>query len=92
MCIDEHSGMTSDAVSSPGVPGGVVLASATVAEAALGFTPERYAIMIALYMALDGMGTACNLTGDGAVALIVDRFRTGGDSKDVPSGTGGGAG
>ena len=46
-----------------------------VAEAALGFTPERYAIMIALYLALDGMGTACNLTGDGAIALIVDKFR-----------------
>ena len=62
------------AVASPGVPGGVVLASASVAEAALGFTPERYAIMIAIYMALDGMGTACNLTGDGAIALIVDRL------------------
>lgn len=63
------------AVASPGVPGGVVFASASVAEAALGFSPERYAIMIAIYMALDGMGTACNLTGDGAIALIVDRFR-----------------
>lgn len=63
------------AVASPGVPGGVVLASASVAEAALGFSPERYAIMIALYMALDGMGTAVNLTGDGAIALIVDKFR-----------------
>ena len=62
------------AVASPGVPGGVVLASASVAEAALGFSPERYAIMIALYMALDGMGTAVNLTGDGAIALTVDRF------------------
>ena len=63
------------AVASPGVPGGVVLASASVAEVALGFSPERYAIMIALYMALDGMGTACNLTGDGAIAMIVDRFK-----------------
>ena len=71
------------AVASPGVPGGVVLASAAVAEAALGFTPERYAIMIAVYMALDGMGTACNLTGDGAIALIVDRLRRGGQ-KDAP--------
>ena len=71
------------AVSSPGVPGGVVLASATVAEAALGFTPERYAIMIALYMALDGMGTACNLTGDGAIALVVDRFRGKGGNQGV---------
>lgn len=63
------------AVASPGVPGGVVLACATVAESALGFSPERYAIMIAIYMALDGMGTACNLTGDGAIAIIVDKFR-----------------
>ena len=31
--------------------------------------------MIAIYMALDGMGTACNLTGDGAIAIIVDKFR-----------------
>ena len=62
------------AVASPGIPGGVVLASATIAETALGFTPERYALVIATYMALDGMGTACNLTGDGAIALIVDRF------------------
>ena len=62
------------AVASPGVPGGVVLATAAVAEVALGYRPEQYAIMIALYLALDGMGTACNLTGDGAIALIVDKF------------------
>lgn len=31
--------------------------------------------MIALYLALDGMGTACNLTGDGAIARIVDKFK-----------------
>lgn len=69
------------AVASPGVPGGVVLASASVAEAALGFSPERYAIMIALYMALDGMGTAVNLTGDGAIALIVDKFKKRGEGE-----------
>ena len=64
------------AVAAPGVPGGVVLASATIAENALGFTPERYAILMAIYMALDGMGTACNLTADGAIALVVDKYRT----------------
>jgi len=63
------------AVASPGVPGGVVIASATIAESALGFSPERYAIMMAIYMAFDGMGTACNLTGDGAIAIIVDKIR-----------------
>ena len=62
------------AVASPGIPGGVVLASAAIAESVLGFTPERYALVIATYMALDGMGTACNLTGDGAIAITVDRF------------------
>ena len=70
------------AVASPGIPGGVVLASAAIAETALGFTPERYALVIATYMALDGMGTACNLTGDGAIALIVDRFA--GARKECP--------
>ena len=64
------------AVAAPGVPGGVVLASATIAETALGFTPERYAILMAIYMALDGMGTACNHTADGAIALVVDKYRT----------------
>ena len=62
------------AVASPGIPGGVVLASGAIAESVLGFTPERYALVIATYMALDGMGTACNLTGDGAIAVIMDRF------------------
>jgi Na+/H+-dicarboxylate symporter len=71
------------AVASPGVPGGVVLASAAIAESALGFTPERYALVIAAYMALDGMGTACNLTGDCAIATIVDRL-SGGKAKKMP--------
>ena len=62
------------AVASPGIPGGVVLASGSIAESVLGFSPERYALVIATYMALDGMGTACNLTGDGAIAVVVDRF------------------
>lgn len=72
------------AVASPGIPGGVVLASGAIAESVLGFTPERYALVIATYMALDGMGTACNLTGDGAIAVVMDRFfgrRTGRNDK-----------
>lgn len=62
------------AVASPGIPGGVVLASGAIAESVLGFSAERYALVIATYMALDGMGTACNLAGDGAIAVIMDRF------------------
>lgn len=64
------------AIASPGVPGGMVLASAAIVEGALGFSPERYALMVALYMSLDGMGTACNLTGDGAIAMLVDHWRS----------------
>lgn len=69
------------AVASPGVPGGCVLAAGAFVDSALGFTPDRYALMVAIYMALDGMGTACNLTGDGALALMVDRLTKKTDRK-----------
>lgn len=63
------------AVAAPGVPGGMVLAAAPIAEAAIGLQPEHYAMLMAAYLAIDGVGTACNLTGDGAIALVVNRFR-----------------
>ena len=63
------------AVAAPGVPGGMVLAAAPIAEAAIGLKPEHYAMLMAAYLSIDGVGTACNLTGDGAIALVVDRFR-----------------
>lgn len=65
------------AVAAPGVPGGMVLAAAPIAESILGLAPAHYAILIAAYLSIDGVGTACNLTGDGAIALMVDRFRAG---------------
>jgi Na+/H+-dicarboxylate symporter len=63
------------AVAAPGVPGGMVLAAAPIAEAAIGLKPEHYAMLMAAYLAIDGVGTACNLTGDGAIALVVDKVR-----------------
>ena len=63
------------AVAAPGVPGGMVLAAAPIAETAIGLKPEHYAMLMAAYLAIDGVGTACNLTGDGAIALVVSRFR-----------------
>lgn len=60
---------------SPGVPGGLALACASIAESALGFTPDRYAVVVALYLAMDSLGTACNLSCDGALAMIVDGIR-----------------
>jgi Na+/H+-dicarboxylate symporter len=63
------------AVAAPGVPGGMVLAAAPIAESVIGLAPENYAILMAAYLAIDGVGTACNLTGDGAIAMVVDRLR-----------------
>jgi Na+/H+-dicarboxylate symporter len=40
----------------------------------LGFDAKAQGLMIALYIAMDSFGTACNVTGDGAIALIIDRI------------------
>ena len=59
-------------VAAPGVPGGAIMASLGLLQSMLGFDQEAQALMIALYIAMDSFGTACNVTGDGAIALIVD--------------------
>lgn len=61
-------------VAAPGVPGGAIMASLGLLKSMLGFDQEAQALMIALYIAMDSFGTACNVTGDGAIALIVDRI------------------
>lgn len=61
-------------VASPGVPGGAIMASLGVLASMLGFSEQQQALMIALYIAMDSFGTACNVTGDGAIALVVDRI------------------
>lgn len=61
-------------VAAPGVPGGAIMASLGLLSGMLGFTQADNALMIALYIAMDSFGTACNVTGDGALAIIVDRF------------------
>lgn len=61
-------------VAAPGVPGGAIMAALGVLQSILGFTPEQQAVMIALYITMDSFGTACNVTGDGAIALVVDRI------------------
>ena len=64
-------------IAAPGVPGGAVMAAIGLLEIMLGFDPTMVALMIALYMAQDSFGTATNVTGDGALAIIVDRFTNG---------------
>lgn len=61
-------------VAAPGVPGGAIMAALGVLSQFLGFSDADNALMIALYIAMDSFGTACNVTGDGALAVIVDRF------------------
>ena len=61
-------------VAAPGVPGGAIMASLGLLQSMLGFNEETQALMIALYIAMDSFGTACNVTGDGAIAVIIDRL------------------
>lgn len=59
-------------VAAPGVPGGAVMAALGLLESMLGFSTTLTSLMIALYIAQDSFGTACNVTGDGAIAVITD--------------------
>ena len=61
-------------VAAPGVPGGAIMAALAPLGSILGFTADQQALMIALYIAMDSFGTACNVTGDGAIAIVVDRL------------------
>lgn len=61
-------------VAAPGVPGGAIMAAIGVLQAILGFNEEMIGLMIALYIAMDSFGTACNVTGDGAISLVVDKI------------------
>ena len=60
-------------VAAPGVPGGAVMAALGVLESMLHFNPIMLNLMIALYIAQDSFGTACNVTGDGAIAVFIDK-------------------
>ena len=61
-------------VAGPGVPGGAVMAALAPLSSILGFDAQQQALMIALYIAMDSFGTACNVTGDGAIAIVVDKL------------------
>ncbi|MVX34446.1 dicarboxylate/amino acid:cation symporter [Myroides sp. LoEW2-1] len=69
-------------VAAPGVPGGAIMASLGVLASILGFDMEQQSLMIALYIAMDSFGTACNVMGDGAIAIIVNKISK---SKTIPA-------
>jgi len=61
-------------VAAPGVPGGAIMAALAILSSILGFNEVQLSLMISLYIAMDSFGTACNVTGDGAIAVVVDTF------------------
>lgn len=61
-------------IAAPGVPGGAIMASLGLLAGFLGFSEADQALMIALYIAMDSFGTACNVTGDGFIAILIGKF------------------
>ena len=67
-------GIPIDFISFSGVPGGAIMAAIGIIGTMLGFDAQNQALMIALYIAMDSFGTAGNVTGDGAIAMVMDKF------------------
>ncbi|GAA1172384.1 dicarboxylate/amino acid:cation symporter [Ornithinimicrobium humiphilum] len=61
-------------VAAPGVPGGAIVTAAGLLTSMLGFSEEMVGLMIATYIAIDSFGTATNVTGDAAIAMVVDKL------------------
>ena len=59
------------AIAAPGVPGGTVVASLGLITSVLGFNDTGTALMLSIFALQDSFGTACNVTTDGAIALMV---------------------
>ena len=68
------------------VPGGAVMAALGLLSTMLGFDESLCSLMIALYLAQDSFGTACNVTGDGAIAVLVDAITRRRDKKEQQAG------
>jgi Na+/H+-dicarboxylate symporter len=62
------------AIGAPGVPGGTVMASLGLITGILGFDANGTALMLAIFALQDSFGTACNVTGDGALTLILTGY------------------
>lgn len=62
------------AIGAPGVPGGTVMASLGLITGVLGFDETGTALMLTVFALQDSFGTACNVTGDGALTLILTGY------------------
>ncbi len=64
-------------IAAPGVPGGAIMAAVGLLQANLGFDESMVSLMIAAYIVVDSFGTAANVTGDGAIAMVINKFAQG---------------
>lgn len=64
-------------IAAPGVPGGAIMAAVGLLQSNLGFDESMVSLMIASYIVVDSFGTAANVTGDGAIAIIVNKLANG---------------
>ena len=62
------------AIGAPGVPGGTVMASLGLITGVLGFDATGTALMLTIFALQDSFGTACNVTGDGALTMILTGY------------------
>ena len=76
------------AVGAPGVPGGTVMASIGLVASVLHFDPAGIALLLAIFALQDSFGTACNVTGDGALALMMEGIFNRNEELDSRFGTG----
>lgn len=76
------------AVGAPGVPGGTVMASLGLVVSVLHFDPAGVALLLAIFALQDSFGTACNVTGDGALALMLEGIFNRNSQLDDRYGTG----
>ncbi|MEL4504291.1 dicarboxylate/amino acid:cation symporter [Luteococcus sp. H138] len=68
-------------VAAPGVPGGAIMTATALLTSQLGFNEAQVGLMIATYIAIDSFGTATNVTGDAAIAHVVDTLSGNGARK-----------
>ena len=76
------------AVGAPGVPGGTVMASIGLVTSVIGFDAAGVALLLAIFALQDSFGTACNVTGDGALTLILEGLFNRDGQMDSSFGTG----
>ena len=72
------------AVGAPGVPGGTVMASLGLISSVVGFQDDGLALMMTIFALQDSFGTACNITGDGALTLMLTGYAKRHNIREAP--------